>query len=53
MRAQISYEGRLLGFDPLEWLMLIVAVLLLGVVAASTGQRYGFGQGRNAGRSCS
>jgi hypothetical protein len=35
MRAQISYEGRLLGFDPLEWLMLIVAVLLLGVVAVA------------------
>jgi hypothetical protein len=32
MPARIS-EGRLLGFDPLEWLMLVVAVVLLGLVA--------------------
>jgi hypothetical protein len=32
MSAHISHDRRLLGFDPLEWLMLIVAVLLLGLV---------------------
>ena len=33
MSAHISREHRLLGFDPLEWLMLVVAILLLGLVA--------------------
>jgi hypothetical protein len=33
MSAHISHEHRLLGFDPLEWLMLVVAILLLGLVA--------------------
>ncbi len=33
MPAHISHDRRLLGFDPMEWLMLVVAVLLLGVVA--------------------
>jgi len=33
MPAHISREHRLLGFDPLEWLMLVVAVVLLGLVA--------------------
>lgn len=33
MPAHISHEHRLLGFDPLEWVMLVVAVLLLGLVA--------------------
>jgi hypothetical protein len=33
MSAHISREHRLLGFDPLEWLMVVVAILLLGLVA--------------------
>jgi len=33
MPAHISHHRRLLGFDSLEWLMLLGAVLLLGVVA--------------------
>ena len=33
MAARISHDHRLLGFDPLEWLMLLAALLLLGVVA--------------------
>lgn len=33
MSAHISHDRRLLGFDPLEWLMLVVAILLLGLVA--------------------
>jgi hypothetical protein len=33
MAARISHDRRLLGFDPLEWLMLVAAVLLLGFVA--------------------
>jgi hypothetical protein len=33
MSAHISREHRLLGFDPLEWLMLVVAIFLLGLVA--------------------
>jgi hypothetical protein len=33
MSARILHDGRLLGFDPLEWLMLIAAILLLGLVA--------------------
>jgi len=35
MSADISHDHdyRVLGFDPLEWLMLIVSILLLGFVA--------------------
>jgi hypothetical protein len=33
MAAWISPDHRLLGFDPVEWLMLLAAVLLLGLVA--------------------
>jgi hypothetical protein len=33
MSAQFWQEPRLLGFDPLEWLMLIAAVVLLSMVA--------------------
>ena len=33
MAARTSHDYRLLGFDPLEWLMLVMAVLLLGAVA--------------------
>jgi hypothetical protein len=33
MAARISHDHRLLGFDALEWLMLVVAILLLGLVA--------------------
>jgi hypothetical protein len=33
MPAHISDGHRLLGFDPLEWAMLLVAVLLLALVA--------------------
>jgi len=32
MAARILHR-RLLGFDSLEWLMLVVAILLLGLVA--------------------
>ncbi len=33
MSAQLSPETRILGFDRLEWLMLIAAVLLTSIVA--------------------
>jgi len=33
MSAHIPHDHRLLGFDPLEWLMLLVAILLLALVA--------------------
>jgi hypothetical protein len=33
MSAHISHDRRLLGFDPLEWLMLVASILVLGVVA--------------------
>ncbi len=33
MPAHISHDRRLLGFDAMEWLMLVSAILLLGLVA--------------------
>jgi hypothetical protein len=33
MSAHISHDRRLLGFDSLEWLMLVASILVFGVVA--------------------
>jgi hypothetical protein len=33
MSARVTHDRRLLGFDPLEWLMLVASILVLGVVA--------------------
>jgi len=33
MPARVTHDRRLLGFDSLEWLMLVASILVLGVVA--------------------